>query len=86
MKNLRLKEFLGLPDACQYDIIFEQGIFLAERYEESREYSLYAVGRFFVELKYEAEDNRIVGKEAFIAGKNLDCYCVDPGKLLKELL
>lgn len=85
MEYLNLEEFLDLPGTRQFEIVFEQGIFLERRYEENREFSLYSVNRFFVELEYEKEENLIVGKQAFISGVGLEEYIsMDPDTLHEE--
>ncbi|UJH91671.1 hypothetical protein LZ575_03005 [Antarcticibacterium sp. 1MA-6-2] len=72
--KITLYEFLALPDQGQYDVVFSSGDYLDIRIEESRRYVLYAVDRFFVEVEYDNDKNKIKGKRAFVQGELLDKY------------
>lgn len=72
--KITLYEFLALPDQDQYDIIFNVGEYLDLRLDESRRFVLYAVDMFFVEVEYNALENKIVNKRAFVSGEILDRY------------
>lgn len=72
--KITLYEFLALPNQEQYEIIFTQGSYVDWRIEKSRRFVLYAVDLFFVEVEYESEVNKVVGKRAFVTGEVLDKY------------
>ena len=44
-------------------------------------YALYAVSMFFVEVTYDAKDNRITGIKSFVGGETLDKYTNVPKEL-----
>lgn len=69
-----LYEFLALQDQEQYDVGFTQGQYLDIRIEEKNRFVLYAVEKFFVEVKYDSEKNKIINKTAFVTGEILDKY------------
>lgn len=82
---LTLREFLHLPETQQYNVLFDLGVVLERRYEIDKEFVLYAVNRFYVELEYEEEQNLIIGKHAFMGGAYLDSYIsMDLDRLLED--
>jgi len=44
-------------------------------------YALYAVSMFWVEVTYNAKDNRITGINSFVSGDTLDKYSNVPKEL-----
>ena len=44
-------------------------------------YALYAVSIFFVEVTYDAKDNRITGINSFVGGEALDKYSNVPKEI-----
>ena len=42
-------------------------------------FALYAVSMFWVEVTYDAKDNRIKGIKSFVGGETLDMYSGDLG-------
>ena len=72
--RITLYEFNLLPHQEQYNIIFNEGIFLDNRIEGDLSYALYAIDRFYVEVTYNNKENKIKGKKAFITGEILDRY------------
>lgn len=73
-EKITLDEFKSLPDQEQFDVIFTIGDFLKIRPVENKRFVLYAVDRFFVELEYDNEIQKIVNKKAFVTGKVLNKY------------
>ena len=74
MARRSLYEFKLLSDHQQYDVIFIEGSFIDVLIEEKIRYALYAVDLFFVELEYDVDSNKIVGKSCFVTGHKLDKY------------
>lgn len=72
--RITLYEFNLLPHQEQYNIIFNEGIFLDYRTEGDLSYALYAIDLFFAEVTYNNKDNRIIEKKTFITGGILDRY------------
>lgn len=72
--KITLYEFLALPDQEQYDIVFNSGQFLTYHLDENKKFALYAVSKFFVEIEYDAANNKIVSKRSFISGEKLNRY------------
>lgn len=74
MKDLTLYEFNILNEEKQYYLIFNEGIFLDEHHENDKRFALYALYKFFIELEYDIEKNKITNKVSFIYGEKLDRY------------
>ena len=71
---MTLYEFKLLDKEQQYDITFNQGTYIAYHLELNSRFALYAVDKFFVEIEYNAEKNKIVNLLSFIQGPLLDRY------------
>lgn len=54
-------DYTNLPDETQHDILFTEGIYLSDL-----KFVLYTLFGFYVELTYEAEQNKIVSKTVFL--------------------
>ena len=74
MKDFTLYEFNVLTEEKQYYLIFNEGIFLDEHHENDKRFALYALYKFFIELEYDIEKNKITNKVSFIYGEKLDRY------------
>jgi len=71
---MTLYEFKLLDKEQQYDVTFNQGAFIEYQLELNRRFALYAVDKFFVEIEYDAEENKILKLLSFIQGPLLDRY------------
>jgi hypothetical protein len=74
---MTLEEFNNLSNFDQYDIIYNDGIFMDTIIDGHDRYVLYAIDNFFVELYYQSFPTKVVGKRVFVTGKLLDKYTVD---------
>lgn len=74
-KKMTLYEFRLLPEPEQYDLIYIKGVFLdIQLAEPHTRYTLYALNMFYVEVGYNLETKKIVGKKEFIYGDVIDKY------------
>jgi hypothetical protein len=71
---MKLYDFLSLPDLLQYQSIWELGVHIDSILYNRVSYQLYAINDFYVEVHYNAADNKILGKLAFKGGEALDKY------------
>ena len=67
-------EFVLKSDHEQYDMVFTKGEFVDFHLESSKRFALYSVFKFFVEVEYEVESNKIVRKTSFVEGDRIDIY------------
>ncbi|MGI0105872.1 hypothetical protein [Salinimicrobium sp. WS361] len=74
MEKLTLYTFKLLPDQEQYDLVFTKGDFITTREEGNSRFALYALEKFFVEVEYDVQNNKIVNKVSFISGEKLNVY------------
>lgn len=51
-----------------------KGYFLDEYHENDKRFALYALYKFFIEVEYDIEKNKITNKVSFIYGEKLDRY------------
>ena len=58
----------------QYDTVFNKGQFVDTVTKGKTKFALYAVSMFWVEVTYDAKDNRITGIKSFIGGETLGKY------------
>ena len=78
--KITLYEFKLLPHQEQYNIIFNEGIFLDHFINGNRRFALYAIDLFFVEVEYDSKKNKIKNSIAFKTGIILDKYSANlPG-------
>lgn len=73
---MKLYEFLTLPDELQYQSVWELGVHIDNIVYNHIYHQLYAIGDFYVEIRYRTRDNIIAGKLAFKAGEALEKYLV----------
>ncbi|UBZ08636.1 hypothetical protein LDL76_07980 [Salegentibacter mishustinae] len=69
---MTLYEFRLLPE--QYSKLFNEGDFITHRLEPNARFALYTLEKFFMEVEYNPESNKIVNKVSFVCGKKLDLY------------
>lgn len=71
---MTLYEFNILNEEKQFYLIFNEGIFLDDYHENDKRFALYAMYKFFIELEYDIDKNKITNKVSFIYGEKLDRY------------
>jgi len=72
--KISLYKFLALQDQEQYDLVFNEGVFIDYKIEGNQRFALYAIDMFFVEVEYDNQKNIIIDKKAFVAGVILNKY------------
>ena len=71
---MKLYDFLKLDDENQYHAVWMHGVHIDNIIFEKIHYQLYAINDFYVEVRYEAITNKIIGKQPFKQGEHLDKY------------
>ena len=74
IQNMTLREFNQLNHSDRLFIVVDQGIFLDNYVTKDIRMNLYAVDKFFVELVYDSEENKIIEVRSFKAGPELEKY------------
>ena len=67
-------DFNILSEHDQYVTVFTKGQFVDTLTIGKIKYALYSVSMFWVEVTYDAKDNRITGIISFVGGETLDKY------------
>lgn len=76
---MKLYEYLSRDEQLQYQIVWELGTHLETLNQKGEAYLLYALGDFFVEIRYCRRTNQILGKNQFKDSEALDKYL--PGEI-----
>lgn len=71
---MTLYEFNALSTNDQYRQVWEQGVFLLSRRVGRSDLTLYAIGNFFVEIRYEPSSNQLSGCRSFRSTIALEPY------------
>lgn len=71
---MTLYEFNSLDFENQYKAVIEHGTFLDNHVTKYERVNCYAIDKFFVEVIYNSEFNRITGFRSFKTGYLLDKY------------
>jgi len=74
---MTLYEFNMLNDNDQYQTVWDNGAFIDSVTSEGFKMVLYAIDKFFVEVQYDSESNRIIGLKTFKHGHLMDKYSGD---------
>lgn len=69
-KELSFYEFIQLLDEEQYELVFKEGEFLNSSIKSDLKFALYKLNSFFVEVVYDAEENKIVSLTSFMNAKS----------------
>jgi hypothetical protein len=67
-------QFKALDENEQYETLWDNGIFITHRKEAGYTFALYQINAFYVELKYDAGMNKILGVRSFISVNQLEPY------------
>lgn len=71
---MKLNEFRSLSEYQQFEVVEQNGVFLAEREDGYYNVRLFAVGNFYAELFCHSHFNVIVRTKAFLSTKRLEPY------------
>ena len=71
---MTLYEFRLLNDDDQLKAIWDKGIFLENHISKTEKINCYAINMFFVEVVYDAKENKILENRPFKEGHLLDIY------------
>ena len=74
---MTLYEFKALDETVQYDVLWEEGVFIADRADAGYTLILYQLDAFYVEVKYDADGNEILGLRSFLNVNRLEPYLKD---------
>ena len=74
-------EYNILPGEKQWNTLRDKGKFLANLKVTDKSFSLCAIDKFFVEVTYDANDNRITDINSFMGGETLDKYSNVPREI-----
>ncbi|TGE20905.1 hypothetical protein [Hymenobacter metallicola] len=66
--------FRALPFEQQLAVIWQEGTFLATRWEEEDAINLYHMGTFFAEVYYDPDTNELLRTGAFTSTRCLENY------------
>jgi hypothetical protein len=70
MKELSFYEFTQLSKEEQYDLVFREGEFINSSFKNDVKFALYQLHSFYVEVTYNAKDNRIVNLTSYMSARN----------------
>lgn len=71
---MKMNDFDILTEDRQFDLVRRYGTLLHRIKYPGVKTSLYDLERFFVEISYETETNRVIGIESFVDGLLLSRY------------
>ena len=71
---MKLQEFNTLSEHDKYEITFNQGNFIEYWINGNQRFALYSVFMFYVEVEYNATENKIKNLISFEDGELLDKY------------
>ena len=71
---MTLYEFRMLDDDDQLKAVWDKGIFLENYITKTEKINCYAIDMFFVEVVYDAKQNKITEVRCFKEGHRLDKY------------
>jgi len=74
---MTLYEFNLLDKENQLQTIWDNGTYLDFVSSEGFKMSLYAIDKFYVEVRYDSESNKIIGFKSFKHGHLMDKYSGD---------
>ncbi len=62
---MKFFDFTLLSDENQFDLVFNEGVFIDFSVVGNSRFTLYKLYSFFVEVQYEISQNKIIGKIVF---------------------
>jgi len=79
---MTLYEFNMLNDDEQLSTVSDRGIFLDNHITKTEKINCYAIDMFFVEVVYDAKQNKIAEVRCFKEGHRLDKYSINFNKYI----
>lgn len=73
-RKMSLHEYSLLSEIEQYQLVYKQGTILDFRLTPHSRFNLYALCMFYVEVEYNFDIKKIVGKKEFIYDEVIDKY------------
>lgn len=70
MNELSFYEYTQLPVSEQYDLVFTRGEIIDSSIKNDVKFVLYRLYSFYVEVVYDATDNKIVNLSSFMNARN----------------
>ena len=70
-----------LSEHEQFDTVFTKGEFVDSVIDGHIKYALYSLSMFWVEVRYNADTNKILDCLPFLGGKGLDRFSNIPNKI-----
>jgi hypothetical protein len=74
-------DFNILNEHDKYDCVFTRGQFVDVVSDIHIKYVLYSVSYFWVEVRYDAQTNKIIGIASFVSGTSLNRYSNVPKEI-----
>jgi len=71
---MTIQEFEILTESEQYAITFNKGVFVDYWVNETQRFALYSVEKFFVEVEYDPERNKIIKLVSFDGNNDMLIY------------
>lgn len=71
---MKTQDFLNLPAEEQLNTVWEKATYLKTHEDNQFRFNLYALGNFYIEIKYDIKRNSIVEKVVFKHTELLDKY------------
>jgi hypothetical protein len=79
---MTLYQFNILTEDNKLKTVWDIGEFIKNHISIDGIKDLYAINKFYVEVVYDARNNKIIGVESFKTGKYLDKYLPDLSRLI----
>jgi hypothetical protein len=79
---MTLYQFNILTEDNKLKTVWDIGEFIKNHISIDGIKNLYAINKFYLEVVYDATNNKIIGVESFKTGKDLDKYLPDLSRLI----
>jgi hypothetical protein len=74
VKGMTLYQYKIRDEPQQYNVLWSKGVFIDHKVSTTYNFLLYQVESFYVELKYNREENKIQGIRSFLSIGQLEPY------------
>lgn len=71
---MTLYQYNLLKESEQFEHLWDEGVFLADKIELPFKFALYQIHSFYIELKYHSENNVLQGLRTFQSTNQLEPY------------
>ncbi|MFD2101312.1 hypothetical protein [Flagellimonas iocasae] len=78
---MELYDYLALDNDEQWDVLWDEGVYLTSYKSIDCSYRLYAINKFYVEVEMCVTRDIILGMGVFVEGKKLEKYLIE-GKIV----